>query len=53
MTLKNTKGKTRSSKIYSILKNDGEKQIMWFLSPADDKGVAFLKIGCENLRFVL
>ena len=26
------------------LKENGEKQIIWFLSPADDKGVAFLKI---------
>ena len=31
-----------------ILKNDGEKQIMWFLSPAEDKGVAFLKIEHDN-----
>tara|TARA_B100000131_G_scaffold300246_1_gene321410 strand:- start:128 stop:874 length:747 start_codon:yes stop_codon:yes gene_type:complete len=44
MTLTNKKGKSRSSKLHSIVKNDGEKQIMWFLSPADDKGVAFLKI---------
>ena len=44
MTLKNKKGKTRSSSLRSITKDDGEKQIIWFLSPADDKGVAFLKI---------
>ena len=44
MTLTNKKGKSRSSKLHSIVKNDGKKQIMWFLSPADDKGVAFLKI---------
>ena len=44
MTLINKKGKTRSSSLHSIIKDDGEKQIIWFLSPANDKGVAFLKI---------
>ena len=44
MTLINKKGKTRSSSLHSIIKDDGAKQIIWFLSPADDKGVAFLKI---------
>ena len=44
MTLINKIGKTRSSSLRSITKDDGEKQIIWFLSPADDKGVAFLKI---------
>jgi len=44
MTLTNKKGKTRSSTLHSITKDDGAKQIIWFLSPADDKGVAFLKI---------
>ena len=48
MTLTNKKGKTRSSSLRSIIKNDGEKQIIWFLSPADDKGVAFLKIEHED-----
>ena len=44
MTLINKKGKTRSSSLHSIIKDDGEKQIVWFLFPANDKGVAFLKI---------
>ena len=44
MTLTNKKGKTRTSSLRSINKNDGEKQIIWFLSPTDDKGVSFLKI---------
>ena len=44
MTLTNKNGKTRSSSLRSIIKNNGEKQIIWFLSPADDKGIAFLKI---------
>ena len=44
MTLTNKKGKTRTSSLRSIVKEDGAKQIIWFLSPADDKGVALLKI---------
>jgi len=44
MTLTNKKGKTRTSFLRSINKDDGKKQIIWFLSPADDKGVSFLKI---------
>ena len=48
MTLINKKGKTRFSSLRSIIKDDGAKQIIWFLSPADDKGVAFLKIEHDN-----
>jgi outer membrane lipoprotein-sorting protein len=44
MALTNKKGKTRESTIRSISKDDSKKQIIWFLAPADDKGVAFLKI---------
>ena len=44
MTLTNKKGKTRESSLRSATKDDGAKQIIWFLSPADDKGVSFLKI---------
>ena len=44
MTLTNKKNKVRTSKIHTIIKNNGEKQIIWFLSPAEDKGIAFLKI---------
>ena len=44
MNLTNKKGRTRSSSLRSIIKDDGAKQIIWFLSPADDKGVSFLKI---------
>lgn len=44
MVLTNRKGKTRSSILHSISKDDGKKQMIWFLSPKDDKGVAFLKI---------
>ncbi len=44
MTLTNKKGKTRFSSLYSITKDDGTKQMIWFLEPADDKGISFLKI---------
>ena len=44
MVLTNKKGKTRTSSMLSKSMNGGEKQIIWFLAPADDKGVSFLKI---------
>ena len=57
MVLTNKKGKTRSSTIRSISKDDSKKQIIWFLAPADDKGVAFLKIeknsGDDEMRLWL
>ncbi|MBT3254513.1 MAG: outer membrane lipoprotein-sorting protein [Candidatus Marinimicrobia bacterium] len=48
MTLTNKQGKTRESTIRSITADDNRKQIIWFLAPADDKGVAFLKIEHEQ-----
>ncbi len=48
MVLTNKKGKTRTSSIRSYSKDDNKKQILWFLSPADDKGVSYLKIEHEN-----
>ena len=48
MTLTNKKEKTRTSSLRSIVKENGAKQIIWFLSPADDKGVSFLKIEHEG-----
>jgi len=44
MILTNKQGKSRKSTIRSIAADDNRKQIIWFLSPPDDKGVAFLKI---------
>ncbi len=44
MILTNSRGKTRTSTIFSQLIDGGRMQILWFLAPADDKGVAFLKI---------
>ena len=48
MILTNSKGRTRTSIIFSKTLNGGEKQILWFMAPADDKGVAFLKIEHEG-----
>ena len=44
MTLVNKHGKTRTDQMYTISKDNNRKQIIWFLAPPDDKGVAFLKI---------
>lgn len=44
MILTNSKGKKRINIIKSKSMDSNKKQIMWFLEPKDDKGVAFLKI---------
>lgn len=44
MILTSGTDKTRSSTLHSVSMDGGEKQIIWFLAPADDKGVSFLKI---------
>ena len=48
MEIINKKGRKRNSKIKSISKDNNAKQILWFLSPPDDKGVSYLKIEHEN-----
>ena len=48
MLLTNSKDKTRKSTILSKSLDNGSKQILWFLAPVDDKGVAFLKIEHDN-----
>ena len=48
MILTNKKGKIRTSSIRSFSKDSNKKQILWFLAPADDNGVAYLKIEHEN-----
>jgi hypothetical protein len=47
MRLINKKGKERKRKIRVIRKGE-ERQIMWFLEPADVKGTSFLKIEKEG-----
>ena len=44
MNLINKKGNSRSYTLHTIIKDDGKKQLIWFLAPADDKGISFLKI---------
>jgi len=48
MEITNKKGRVRKSKIKSISKDNNAKQILWFLSPADDKGISYLKIEHDN-----
>lgn len=44
MVLTNSKGKSRTNMMVSKSTNGNKKQIIWFMEPKDDKGVAFLKI---------
>ena len=44
MVLTNSKGKSRTNEMVSKSTGGNEKQIIWFMEPKDDRGVAFLKI---------
>ena len=44
MVLTNSKGKSRANAMVSHSTDGNKKQIIWFMEPKDDKGVAFLKI---------
>lgn len=44
MVLTNSKGKSRTKEMVSKSTGGNEKQIIWFVEPKDDRGVAFLKI---------
>ena len=48
MVLTNSKGKTRANTMISKTMDGNKKQIIWFLEPKDDKGVAFLKIEYDD-----
>ena len=48
MILTNSEGKTKTHKMISKSKNGSEKQIIWFMEPKDDRGIAFLKIEHDN-----
>lgn len=50
MVLTNKNGKIRSSEIRSYSIDGSKKQILWFLAPADDKGVAYLKIEQQDKK---
>jgi len=48
MILTNSKGKSRTNDMISKSINKNMKQMIWFLEPRDDRGVAFLKIENNN-----
>ena len=44
MTLTNEDNKIKKLELISISEGDSKKQMIWFLEPKKDKGIAFLKI---------
>ena len=48
MLLTNSKGKARKSTMISKTMNNSTRQLIWFLEPKDDKGIAFLKKEYDN-----
>ena len=48
MTLEDKRGDKMESVIISHIKDDGKKQIMWFLSPPADRGISLYKIEKDN-----
>ena len=48
MTLEDKRGNQMQSTIKSYIKDNGKKQIMWFLSPPADRGISLYKIEKDN-----
>ena len=48
MVLEDKRGNTFESEIVSHSKDDGKKQILWFLSPSSNRGVSLYKIENKN-----
>ena len=48
MSLEDKRGNIFESELISHSKDDGKKQIMWFLSPPSNRGVSLYKIEKEN-----
>ena len=48
MTLTNKKDKKKVLELISMSKDDSKKQMIWFLKPRKDKGIAFLKLEKED-----
>ena len=48
ITLEIKKKKSKVLSFRSIMKDNGEKQIMWFTAPPTDKGISFLKMERNN-----
>ena len=52
MLLTNKDGRIKTLKLISMSKDDSEKQMIWFLKPKKDKGIAFLKIEHDDDDFM-
>ena len=50
MVLTNSKGKIRTNAMVSKSVDGNKKQIIWFMEPKDDKGVAFLKLEHDDKK---
>ena len=48
MTLKDKRGNTLESRLISHSKDSGKKQMIWFVSPPEDKGISLYKIEGEE-----
>ena len=48
MLLTNKDGRIKTLELISMSKDDSEKQMIWFLKPAKDKGISFLKIEYDD-----
>ena len=48
MVLTNKDKKKKTLELISMSKDDGKKQMIWFLKPRKDKGISFLKIEKDN-----
>ncbi|OUW60334.1 MAG: hypothetical protein CBD58_04820 [bacterium TMED198] len=44
MVLTNKKGRVKTSKLKTVSSKNSEKQIIWFLEPRKDRGIALLKV---------
>ena len=44
MTITNKKGRKKTLQLVTKSKDNSKRQMIWFLSPPDDKGMSFLKI---------
>ena len=48
MTITNKKGREKTLELITKSKDNSKRQMIWFLSPPDDKGMSFLKIENED-----
>ena len=48
MTLKDKRGNTLESQLISYTKDNSQKQMIWFTSPPEDRGISLYKVENEN-----